>query len=287
MTTIDQFESVFKAAVHDVYRYEELSVKRVLVVTDLGDEEAAAFEEHCRKLLSVLGDDVSWSHLSGSDYDDVDRLLALLKERDPDLVCSYRNLKSDAYRWPFSLGIFLNVLLRQVAPPVVVLPHPRTDDRYAWAEINTDRVLVVTDHLTGDDTLVNWGLRFTEPRGRLFLSHIEDDAAFRRFIDVIGKLPDIPTEMAEEQIRERLLKEPTEYVETCAARIRDQGKDVEVVPVIRMGHKVEDYRALVEEHQCDLVVFRTRDPENTEALALHGVAYSLALEVRKVPLLML
>lgn len=287
MTNLDQFESLFNAAAHEAFGYRPLEVDSVLVVTDLDHDEAHSFMAHCQKLLSVLGDDVAWSVVHREQYTDCDQLLEMMDNRKPDLVVSYRNLKSMAYKWPYSLGVFLNVLIRQLEPPVIVLPHPKLDDRYAWAEINTDRVLVVTDHLTGDADLVNWGVKFTEPKGKLFLAHVESDADFARYMSIIGKLPDIPTELAREHIGERLLKDPAGYIEAVQQELTREGLDIDVEPIVKMGHKVSEYQALVEENSCDLVVFRTREPGNTEALALHGVAYALALELRRVPLLML
>ena len=287
MTNLDQFESLFNAAAHDAFGYRPLDVKRVLVVTDLEQDDAQQFLVRCQKLLSVLDRDVAWSVVHRAQYDDCDQLLDIMGNHQPDLVVSYRNLKSLAYQWPYSLGVFLNVLIRQVEPPVIVLPHPKLDDRYAWAEINTDRVLVVTDHLTGDADLVNWGVRFTEPKGRLYLAHVESDADFDRYMSIIGKLPDIPTDLARAQIYERLLKDPAGYIDAVQQELTREGLDIDVEPIVKMGHRVSEYKALVEDNSCDLVVFRTREPGNTEALALHGVAYALALELRRVPLLML
>ena len=57
----------------------------------------------------------------------------------------------------------------------------------AHALHDTNRVMVMTDHLTGDSRLVNFAVRFTEPDGTLFLTHIEDDAVFDRYVDGRGK----------------------------------------------------------------------------------------------------
>lgn len=292
MTNIDQFESVFNAAAKPAFVLEDVSVRRVLVVTDLPPAQADEFEQKVRAFLSVLGtgkggQDCTWDVLSDADYDDVDGLLTQVQERKPDLVCSYRNLKTQDYQWPYSLGVMLNVLTRQLSPPVLVLPHPKLDARYAWAEINTDRVMVVTDHLAGDARLVNWGLRFCEPEGKLILTHIEDDEAFDHYIDIISKIPSIATHQAETAIRDRLLKEPADYIASCQQVIKDAGIPITVEPVVEMGHQANDYRRLVEAHEADLLIFRTRDADNTEMLALDGAAYALALELRSVPLLML
>ena len=51
-----------------------------------------------------------------------------------------------------------------------------------------------------------------------------------------------------------------------------------------LGHHVADVTRLIEEHQVDLLVLNTKDEDQA---AMHGLAYSLAVELRKIPLLML
>ena len=58
--------------------------------------------------------------------------------------------------------------MRKTNPPVLVLPHPISGG-YEWAGINTDRVMVVTDHLTGDNVLVDYGVAFASPMARRIL----------------------------------------------------------------------------------------------------------------------
>ena len=44
------------------------------------------------------------------------------------------------------------------------------------------------------------------------------------------------------------------------------------------------YQRLIEEHKVDLLVFHTKDEDQ---LAMHGLAYPLAVELRHIPLLMI
>ena len=50
-----------------------------------------------------------------------------------------------------------------------------------------------------------------------------------------------------------------------------------------LGHHLADYKKLVAEHDVDLLVFNTKDEDQ---LAMHGIAYSLAVELRDTPILM-
>ena len=51
-----------------------------------------------------------------------------------------------------------------------------------------------------------------------------------------------------------------------------------------MGHRIAEYRRLITEHKVDLLVMNTRDDDQ---LAMHGLAYPLAISLRETPLLLL
>jgi hypothetical protein len=262
-----------------------VDIRKILVVTDLATEEARSFTEGLEKFLVELGDGIEWIPLTNDEYDDVDALLAKVDEVKPDLIVSYRNVRYGTWRWPYSLGVYLNVLTRETDYPVMVMPNPHERPDLWWSKGRTDTVMVLADHLTGDDRLVDYGARFTRPDGTLYLTHVEDDAVFERYIEVIGKIPSIDTEIARGDIKERLLKEPRDYVDTCREVLAEQGHLThEVVPVVVMGHRLADYVRLIEEHEVDLLVFHTKEEDD---LALHGKAYSLAVQLRDVPILML
>ena len=51
-----------------------------------------------------------------------------------------------------------------------------------------------------------------------------------------------------------------------------------------MGHAVSDYRKLVDAHDIHLVILNGRDDRQR---AMHGLAHSLAIEFRHLPVLVL
>ena len=59
---------------------------------------------------------------------------------------------------------------------------------------------------------------------------------------------------------------------------------ISVESVVAHGHHLTEYSRLVEQHEADLLVMHTKDDDQ---LAMHGLAYPLAIEVRSVPLLLL
>ena len=216
-------------------------------------------------------------------------LLQVVDEQRPDLIATYRCLHSEAWRFDFTLGAHIDVLTQATSTPVLLLPHPV---RGAGATLSggteapgmTDRVMAVTDHLAGDERLVNAALAFAEPHGTLYLAHAEDDAIFERYLAVIGPSPEIDTDLARECIQAQLLKEPGDYIRSVGDVLREAGVDCDVVDLIAMGSHVEEYRALIDAHEVDLLVLNTKDADQS---AMHGLAYPLAVEVRDTPLLMI
>ncbi len=284
MTKLDQFESVFLAADKTALHYEKLAVEHVLVVSDVNDDAATALWQQVRTFLSVLDDpSTRWARLDGGGFSSVQQLLDIVDAEAPDLIVTYRHLHSSAWQWPHSLGEYLDVLTQATPVPVVVLPHPDTALALPHTVQNTDRVMAITDHLSGDDRLVNYALGFTQPGGSCWLTHVEPQAVFDHYLEVISKIPEIDTDSARELIERQLLKEPRDYIESCR-QIAERSLSCEIGEIVTMGRRLSEYRRLIEAHRVDLLVVNTMDEDQ---LAMHGLAYPLAVELRQIPLLML
>ncbi len=283
MTQIDQFESVFKAAVKEPFHYEAMRLKNVLSVTDLSGAEEESFASTTRRMLAHLShhEPLRWRTLPPEQSLVIGDLLEAVEEQKPDLICTYRNLHSGAWRWPYSLGDHLAVLTQVTPYPVLILPRPGQGRPY---DGKMDSVMVVSAHLSGDHRLINWAIRFTEKGGTLFLSHVEDEEDFFRYSSALGKIPQIETDSAKELIRNRLLKEPTDYIDSCASVLAETNIPITIESLVSMGSPLEEYRALIQEKKVDLLVLHTKDDRQ---LAMHGLAYPLAVELRQVPILLL
>lgn len=282
---VDQFESVFRAASKSVFRYAPIQVGSILVITDLGEYEADRLGGEIRGFLRVVADEAAtWRVVHGEEFSAMPELLALVEETRPDLIVTYRHLHSSSWQWPYTLGEYVDVLTQVTTTPVIVLPHPQAQRASDHALQHTSTVMAMTDHLVGDDRLVNWALRFTEPDGRLFLTNVQSEAIFERFMGVISRLPGIETDAARDQIMAQLLREPTDYIASCKEELDAAGVRVTIESVVTVGHRLREYAALIEEHLVDLLVFNTKDDDQ---LAMHGLAYPLAIELRQIPLLML
>ena len=283
MTKIDQFESAFRSADKAALTYEPVRFTRPLIVTDLPESDAAAFARAVRQYLAVVVAD-EWPVVTGDRFRTVRDLLDVVDEHAPDLICTYRHLHTEGWRWPYTLGDHLEVLTQVATAPVLVLPHPKVTGGTERAIESTNVVMAMTDHLTGDDRLVNVAAAMTAPGGTLYLTHVEDDATFERYLDVISKIDTIDTDQARETIGRRLLKEPNDYIENCGRTLRQHELDLTVEEIATFGNRLLKYETLVDEHRAYLLVLNTRDEDQ---MAMHGMAYPLAVELRRVPLLML
>ena len=285
MTTIDQFESVFLSADKAVFTYAPVAFGDVLLVSDLDEAPARALIDRCRGFLAAIDrPETRWKHLGGGGFSSVKEMLDAVEARNPDLVVTYRHLHSNAWHWPHSLGEYLDVLTQATTIPVLVLPHPEAGLALPHALHDTDQVLAITDHLTGDDRIVNTALAFTGAGGTCRLSHVESSLAFEHYMAAISKISEIDSETARETLEAQLLKEPSDYIASCRTAIEAAGLAVTIAELVVMGRHLAEYRRLVDAHEVDLLVMHTKDEDQ---MAMHGMAYPLAIELRQIPLLLL
>ncbi len=283
MSTLDQFASVFRSAVKPVYRYTPKPMTRALVITDLDADGAAEFTTLVRELLAER-EIADWDVVTGDQYRSTLDLLALVEGRDFDLICCYRNLHSQAWQHPHSLGSHLDVLIQKTTSPVLVLPHPGAGYAAGHAFESARNVLAMTDHMTNDDRLVTMAAEFAVDDGHLHLAHIEDETTFARYRDAIGKIVTIDTDSAEPALRNQLLKEPADYMSSCREVLGSRYPHMSVNAILSYGHRLQDYLAYVDQLSINLLVMHGTDEDQ---LAMHGLSYPLAIELRQIPILVI
>ena len=285
MTSLDQFESEFRSATRTPFEYQPIDLSLGLLVTDLPEQN----EELTSAVRTFLtrGRWASAPELQialSEESTAIGDLLKLIETRNPDLIVTYRNLHSDAWSWPHSLGETVDVLTQVTELPVLLIPNPQEQPNFAELLQNTDSVMAITDHLTGDDRLVNFAVSLTQTSGRLTLSHVEDSATLERMLEAISKIPEIDTDTAREELSRQLLKEPKDYIASCKEVLDQANIDIEVQPSVSFGHHLKDHLKLIEDSSVDLLVLNTKDDDQQ---AMHGLAYPLAVQLRQTPLLML
>lgn len=286
MSTVDQFESVFKAAAKTTYMHETPSLGKVLLVTDMEESDGALYLNSVRQYFekTLLPHETKWEVLSKNEFQTVKDLLGKVEEHRPDILITYRNLRSESWRWPYSLGEHLDVLTQVTTTPVLVLPHPDRDDASEFLSKTPENVMAVSGHMCGEGTLIKYASAFTPKGGKLLLSHIEDKVTLDRYLDAIEKIPDIDSEVARETLLARLLNDAKDFSESAREGLKQAGLDISVECMAQLGSRLEDYRKLIEEGQVDLLVMHAKEDDQ---LAMHGMAHPLAVELRAVPILLL
>ena len=281
MTNIDQFESEFRAASRPVFRYSPPRLGRVVLATDFNQPDEA-FANAVRAMLPGEPDEIVW--LGSEATSKLPELFQAVDQPRPDLIVTYRNLGTRGWTWPHSLGEAVDVLTQATDTPVLLVPNPH-ELPGAMERLGPCRsVMAITDHLAGDARLVSHAAAMTADGGTLHLTHVEDQNALERVFGAIAKIPAIDTDTARDELTRRLLADPTEYIEACRRVLVDARPDLRIDATVVIGHRLRQHTRLVEQHAADLVVLNTKDDEQ---LAMHGLAYTLAVELRRTPLLML
>jgi len=283
---VDEFESVFRSAIKETYQHQEIKIKSVFLVTDLDAAATESLLSQVKAFCHNLGQpqNMDWNTVSQNDFKTAEDLFELINRSTMDLIVTYRNLHSETWRHPFSLGEHLDVMLQKTKIPVLVIPHPKAGYARDSALNKCSSVMVVTDHMVNDHHLVQYGIAFIDESGSFYLSHIEDQVYFDRVIEAISKIPTIDTEDAKQKLSRQLLKGPTEYIQSVNTELAKLNRSIEVKSIVEFGHQLKDYLKHIDEKKVDLLVINTKDGDQ---MAMHGLAYPLAVEVRQIPLLML
>ena len=286
MTNIDQFESVFRSAAKEPFALQDIAVKKVLYICDQDASVDAPYLEAVKQFIATakLLQDAQWEWLCCTLESDVDALVEKIKTDAPDLICTYRNLGAPAMRYPFSLGVYVDVLTQVTHVPVLLLPRPELHAEQPEMIRGIETVMAITDHLTGEHRLVNYAARLAEPDGTLLISHVEDETVLNRYLETIGRIPAIDTDAAAELLPEKLLDEPRDYIRSCRQVLADAYVDVTIDEIVTFGRHLADYRRLVQGHSVSLLVLNTKDQDQS---AMHGLAYPLTVELRTTPMLLL
>lgn len=280
---IDEFQSIFKGAERQKFAYVDVPIRSVTIVTDTDKETAERLKQRLPVFLTRLSDVESWRLLTRDDFSNVAGLLDCIDREQTDLIITYRHLLEESLVPQHSLGVCLDVLTQTTSIPVLVLPGTAASP-ITFDERVCDRVMVVADHISGDSRLINYGARLCRDSGTIWLCHIEDDRIFERYMHAIERIPAIDTSDAREMIAARLQKDAEDFLDDCMRELNAEGPNASYQAIVERGHHLREYSRLIESHNIDLLVMNTKDDDQ---LAMHGRAYSLAVEMTSVCILML
>ena len=287
---IDEFESQFRSAVKERYEFRPVVLEHVVLVCDVEAAETPQLLEIVKRLVPDLpgsqfqgATELLWTVIGRDELHSVKEVVQRIDESKPNLIVTQRDLKTAADDLVYGLSNYLDAFTQSIPTPVLLLPDESVEELDASIR-PTDHVMVNAPHLTGDSMLLNWGIRFSLPAGELFLAHIEDDDAFSYYMDAIGRIPEIDTEVARVKLSEMLRRMPTEFIEEAQKKILEAQPDLQVRGLVEIGQRLSDYRRIVQEHHVDLLIIHTEDPHQR---AMNRFAYAIAVEFRHLPLLLL
>jgi len=283
MDHIDEFESMFRRAERESFQHVTIPIESVVFVTDQSASESERRRHEIQEFMPLLKGVNSWREISGDQYANVAELLAKLDEQQTDMVITYRHLQEQSLVPQHSLGVFLDVLSQVTTIPVLVLPGTSTHPEPLTGKL-CDRVMVVADHISGDNGLINYGSRMCPDDGTLWLCHVEDDSVFERYMRVIAQIPEIDSDQARGLIETTLLKGAQDFIDTCIVEMQESRPSVTYENRVTRGHFLKQYTELIKSGDIDLLVTNTRDEDQ---LAMHGLAYSLSVELIGTAMLLL
>lgn len=285
MSHVDQFESAFRSAIRPIYQPHAITLRRVLVVTDLSPEEAKVLEQSVQEYLhglSPTGFSIEWDCLTNESFDSTASLLSKVETLSPDLICTYRNLNTADWRYENSIGSRLDTLINQSTIPVLVIPHPKPNTENIYTLNRNKTVVAITDHLTDDHQLIDYSSAFLERQGKLVLVHLEDQLTFDRYLDAISRITTIDTENARQQLASQLLKGPEAFVQSCRERLANSG--IDVTKIVEFANGIDRFKETIHELETDLLVMKGIDHDQP---GIHGLAQRLINETRRIPILVI
>lgn len=276
---LDEFESLFRSAVKPTFELSRVHLECVVLVTDQQGDAARAQVASLQAFMTHLdqGDHGAIVSLGPEDWTDVAGLLAHLERLNPQLIACQRQLPRTGPCLPHTLGAVVDVLTQATAIPVLLLPD-------SGALPPPDRVMVVTDHLTGDDRLVSWALHLTPAQGTLHLVHVEEQAFFDRYADAISRIQFMDTDRATAALRAKLLQLPMDYIQAVINALAASGATETVTADVHLGDPIAEYRRLITDYAVQLLIVNTKDPDQQ---AMEALSHALAVELRDLPLLLL
>lgn len=285
MRDLGEFESVFKRALRDQFEYRRIEIGRILLVTDLDPAELPGYRKQVESFLAPEfgADGYEMVAVGKEDWTGWADLRLRLEQEKPDLIVTYRLLRVAHPEVLTSLGVYVDSLTQVTSYPVLLMPNPHfPESQYAPKALGA--VMVATEHMYADHSLVNYGIRFTCKGKKMLLCHIEDEDTFGYYMKAIEKIPELDNDIARAKLQDQLAAMPRHYAESVQEKIVEHKKEVELVPVIEFGHIIAKYRDLIASEPVSLLVFTTKDDTQ---LAMHSLGYSLAVEFRNLPILLL
>ena len=282
MSKIDQFESLFRSAVHAHYTPRSYPIREVMVLTDLPEGQDTTYLSQLEPFFEGVTAETKLTLIPREQSESLERLIDLIKGHQVDLICTYRNLHTPYGAFPYTLGGHVEVLTQVCEAPILLTARP---EQLGGAKMEApSRVMALTDHFEEHPHLIDAATAMIKEPGALILSHVEDSGTFERYMKAISKIPSIDTDQARQEIQRQLISSAQSYIEHTKSSLSAVHPHITVIGEVKMGHQISEHTSLVAAHRVDLLVIDTKDEDQ---LAMHGLSHPLAIELSELPLLML
>ena len=141
---------------------------------------------------------------------------------------------------------------------------------------------IFSDHFSNSDELINWSAEFVSNSGALWLTHVESEVDFERYMQAIARIPELDTETARTTLCRELLHESMSYIQNCKQQLAKTNPALAVELLACMGQPLHTYRQWLCSDKHELLVIPALAEDRFAQRALTG---QLASEYPHIALL--
>ena len=289
---LDEFESVFRSAIKPTYTLRRPPLADVVLLADVPAAGLDALSAAARTVIADAATDAPsrWRVIEADRDLGLQELLTDLRGRPLDLLITHRHVLSHWRNTPHAIGSALAVLAQSLQVPILMLPSPDTPELLPRKP--PARALVTTRRLTDDSDLVDWALHLTGDDGTVVLAHVEDSGLCGRYLDAIGRIQGIHTELARQKLPEKLLQLSRDYIASVMSQMREHGVRETLHSEVRLGDPMTEFAMMIERHQVELLVGAALEQSSQVSVGapshrppVNGRTFALAAEFSHVPVL--
>ncbi|MDE0757742.1 MAG: hypothetical protein OSB45_06235 [Pseudomonadales bacterium] len=204
-----------------------------------------------------------------------------IETQSADLMVTHHHLFETFTDPNLGLGTYLETLLQSSPIPLMIVPH-YLDPGLAPATEKLEDVLVISDHFSNSDELINWSAEFVSNSGALWLTHVESEVDFERYMQAIARIPELDTETARTTLCRELLHESMSYIQNCKQQLAKTNPALAVELLACMGQPLHTYRQWLCSDKHELLVIPALAEDRFAQRALTG---QLASEYPHIALL--
>jgi hypothetical protein len=254
----------------------------VLVLTDSGNS-SSGFLERVQSFIASgdLAKMPGFTELKLPIPNSRSDFLNVIENHKADLIVSHHHLFETFTDPGLGLGTYLETLLQASPNPLMIVPH-YLDPGLTPATEKLEDVLVISDHFSNSDELVNWSAEFVSNSGALWLTHVESEVNFERVMLAIARIPELDTETARTTLYTELLHESMSYIQSCKQQLAKKNPTLTVELLACMGQPLNTYRQWLRSDKHELLVIPALAEEH---FAQRALTAQLATEFPQIALL--